>query len=475
MWQRRLEGFNSITGDEASSFYADPMFVDAPERPVGEHDQFDFRLRDHSPAIDAGGALTRTDGAGSGASVRLLDAGYFSDGMGVTPGDQIQIGGRSPVRITSIDYASNLITVDQSLSWNAGDAVVLAYNGAAPDLGAYECQGACPPAQPPVVDARVSSGLQALYTFNEGGGSTVHDVSGIGQPLDLTIEDAGAVTWADGALDLDSPAIITSAGAATKINAACRASDEVTVEAWIEPANITQDGPARIVTLSPDTKDRNLTLGQGLLFRDEVPEVFDVRLRTTQQSDNGEPSLSTLDGATTTGLTHLVYTREQSGTARIYVNDELQVRQVVGGDFSGWNESYPLTLANEPVGERPWLGKLHLVALYCRALSHDEIGQNYAFGLQTCYTLSTNADPSGSGSISADPAPNCGAGAYTAGTRVSLTAEPGPGRSFDHWSGDLSGSDNPVQPDHGRQPVGHRVLCSHRVHAGRGHLGRRRR
>ena len=444
MWQRRLEGLNSITGNEAASFYADPMFVDAPERPVGEHGQFDFRLRDHSPAIDAGGALTHTDGSGSGTTVRLLDARYFGDGMGVTPGDEIQIGGRSPVRITAIDYGGNQITVSQSLSWNAGDAVVLAYNGAAPDLGAYECQGACPPAQPPVVDARVSNGLQALYTFDEGGGSTVHDVSGVGQPLDLGIDDLGAVTWEDGALALDSPAIISSPGAATKINTACQASGELTVEAWIEPDNITQDGPARIVTLSPDTKSRNFTLGQGLLFRDEQPEVFDSRLRTTEQSDNGEPSLWTLDGATTTGLTHLVYTREQAGTARIYVNDELQVRQVVGGDLTGWDASYPLTLGNEPVGERPWLGKLHLVALYCRALSHDEIGQNYAFGLQTCHTLSTDADPPGSGSVSAGPTPNCGAGAYTAGTQVSLTAEPGPGRTFDRWSGDLSGSDNPA-------------------------------
>ena len=41
-------------------------------------------------------------------------------------------------RNMAIDYESNLITVDQSISWREGVGVSLAYRGSAPDIGAHE-------------------------------------------------------------------------------------------------------------------------------------------------------------------------------------------------------------------------------------------------------------------------------------------------------------------------------------------------
>ncbi len=61
----------------------------------------------------------------------------------------------------------------------------------------------------------------------------------------------------------------------------------------------------------------------------------------------------------------------------------------------------------------------------------------------TCYTLTTGVDPASSGSISANPQPNCGAGQYSEGTQVQLSAQAAAGYTFDHWSGSLSGSANP--------------------------------
>ena len=63
-----------------------------------------------------------------------------------------------------------------------------------------------------------------------------------------------------------------------------------------------------------------------------------------------------------------------------------------------------------------------------------------------CYTLSTSASPGGSGTVATNVAPNCtgDASKYVAGTQVQLTAIPANGYLFDHWSGDVLGSANPI-------------------------------
>src|SRR5262249_36881672 len=91
---------------------------------------------------------------------------------------------------------------------------------------------------------RVTRNLPALYPFNEGSGTVVHDTSGVGTALDLTIGSAGAVTWSTGSLQFNSATLAQSAGNATKVITAVQASNALTVEAWVTPANLTQTGPA---------------------------------------------------------------------------------------------------------------------------------------------------------------------------------------------------------------------------------------
>jgi hypothetical protein len=221
---------------------------------------------------------------------------------------------------------------------------------------------------------RVTEGLQLLYTFDEAGGTMVHDRSGVGVPVDLVVGSEAAVTWIPGGgLAVNSPTIITSPSPVTKLVDAAMASNEITIEAWVKPANITQDGPARIVSLSTDYHHRNFQLAQAA-------ELYDVRLRTTETTENGRPSLSTPFGSLTAELTHVVYTREESSMARIYVNSEFVVGRIVPGTFDTWDEQYRLALADELIGSRTWLGEYYLIAAYGRSLSAEEVGQNYRVG-----------------------------------------------------------------------------------------------
>ncbi len=227
-------------------------------------------------------------------------------------------------------------------------------------------------AQPPRSDA----GLLILYDFTEGSGQTIRDRSGSGVPLDLKIDKPDSVKWSEGTLTIKSSASIVSAQPAKKIIDAVKKSNEISIEAWLRPANDSQSGPARIISLSADTSGRNVTLGQE-------KNVYDVRLRATGSDKNGMPSTASPAKSLQSRLTHVVFTRDSAGTAIIYVDGKQVASKKVSGDFSNWDNGHRLTLANEITKDRPWLGELHLVAIYSRALSAKEAHQNFAVGVKS--------------------------------------------------------------------------------------------
>ena len=94
---------------------------------------------------------------------------------------------------------------------------------------------------------RIADGLLSLYEFEEGSGTSVADSSGVGTPIDLTVQNAANVTWVAGGIRVDTETTISSSAAAGKISNAVEASGEITVEAWITPANLTQTGLAIIL------------------------------------------------------------------------------------------------------------------------------------------------------------------------------------------------------------------------------------
>lgn len=229
--------------------------------------------------------------------------------------------------------------------------------------------------QPSSQSAGDDLGLIVLYTFEQVSGDRVRDQSGFGKPLDLKIEDPGRVKHQPGSLHLRRGTVLRSEGSAKKIVDAVKQSGELTIEAWLTPDDARQSGPARIVSLSNDPSHRNFTLGQE-------KDRWDVRLRTSLTNPNGIPSTqSPPHGLASKGKrAHVVCTRGAAGDLRIYLDGKMLIQRKVAGKLGSWDASYRLLLGNEQSGDRPWLGKLHRVALYQRSLTASEIKRHFLAG-----------------------------------------------------------------------------------------------
>lgn len=154
-------------------------------------------------------------------------------------------------------------------------------------------------------------GLVALYLFREGSGTLLNDSS----PNPMNLAGSGEFSWIQGGgIDITGSSLFVGDSEVNKVVEAVRASGEVTVEAWIQPANLLQSGPARIVTISRDSGSRNLTFGQAA-------DAYVVRCRREGTEDQGTPHIIA-EGVVTTELQHVVYAMDNRGAATIYVNGE---------------------------------------------------------------------------------------------------------------------------------------------------------
>lgn len=246
-----------------------------------------------------------------------------------------------------------------------------------------------------------------LYNFTAGSGDTVYDRSSIGSPLNLKILHPNNVLWGASSLTIQAETLISSTTPATKIINQCKTANEITMEVWVE--NQVQNdfvadvGPLRIVTLSKGANNTDFFLGQnydgnhfyqaGVKNRDNINfnnsgggDIRDEGIRVAEnvlKHDDANPAFQ-----------HVFVTRDKLGTTKIFVSDENEVpikrsTTNISGNFNNWNADSKLSLVNElnafndsglplvrgvmTAEDRPWRGKLHMVAVYCRALTEVEI------------------------------------------------------------------------------------------------------
>ena len=239
---------------------------------------------------------------------------------------------------------------------------------------------------------RYENSMVALYEFKSGtdcGDSitgacaTAYDTSGVaGSGLDLHL--SGNVKWMGGwGLNFAGGKAQATTAASAKLTQLIGQTGEYSIEAWVAPGNVVQED-MRIVSYSGGTMARNFNLGQTMYN-------YDFFNRSSATDGNGTPALSTPNAAQVLQATlqHVVATFDPVAGRKIYVNGVLKASldPAPGGTLNEWDDTFALVLGNEVSGTKNWMGVIRLVAIFNRALTLDQIKQNFDAGVGEKYFL----------------------------------------------------------------------------------------
>jgi cysteine-rich repeat protein len=242
----------------------------------------DFRLGAGSALIDAGAFLSTARSAGSGTALPVQDAAYFFDGYDIPgqAGDLIQLQGQTQTaRVVDIDYTANVLSLDRSLSWSAGQGVSLAYSGSAPDIGAFELVAGPPDTTPPAVSLTAP-----------GAGSTVSGSISVSASATDNVGVAGVQFKLDGA-NLGSEDVSAPYSVSWNTASAANGSHTLTAVARDAAGNIAVSAPVNV------TVNNAPAPGTGL----RAAYAFGEGSGATTADASGNGNTGTLSGTTWTG------------------------------------------------------------------------------------------------------------------------------------------------------------------------------
>jgi hypothetical protein len=234
---------------------------------------------------------------------------------------------------------------------------------------------------------RYDTNVIALYEFKTGSGTVAYDTSGVEPALNLTLSSGDMWVGGWGINIKAGQKAQGSTTASKKLADQIKASGEFTIEAWMAPADVVQED-AYAVSYSAGTMARNVTLAQRAY-------QYEAMTRTSETDANGMPTLLTLDKDrdAQAALQHVVVTYDPVNGRKIYVNGQFTGDvdpRGGGGSLSDWDDSFALVLGNETSSNRQWKGVMRLIAIHNRALTQEQIQQNFAAGVGERYFLLFN-------------------------------------------------------------------------------------
>ena len=232
---------------------------------------------------------------------------------------------------------------------------------------------------------RFEDNMIAKYEFKTGNGTTAFDTSGVEPALNLTL--SGTYNWVGGwGVQFMSGKAQGSTVASKKLHDLILSTGEYSIEAWVAPANVTQDNSARIITYSGGVSNRNFMLGQTLYD-------YDAYNRSTTTDAAGAPQVSTPDAdqSLQATLQHVVMTFDPSSGRKIFVNGkQTGAADTGGGLLTDWDDTFAFALGSEVNNSNRWAGTVRMVVIHNRVLTPEQIKQNYDVGVGEKYYLLFN-------------------------------------------------------------------------------------
>jgi hypothetical protein len=231
---------------------------------------------------------------------------------------------------------------------------------------------------------RAEPNLIAKWEFREGRGSTTADTSGVRPEVPLGL--SGDYSWLGGwGIRFSGGKAQGGVAGSSKLHKLITLSGEYSVEAWIAPANVSQED-AWIMGYAGGPDSRNMLLSQTLYN-------YEAYTRSTVTDDNnaGEPALSSSDDAELAQATlqHVVVTYDPVAGRKLYVNGIYSgdIDSSGGGLLNNWSEAYAVVLGNATGGTKPWNGTVRMVAIHNGALNAEQVAQNFDVGVGQKYYL----------------------------------------------------------------------------------------
>jgi hypothetical protein len=236
---------------------------------------------------------------------------------------------------------------------------------------------------------RHESNLVALWEFRTGSGNEAFDTSGIDPSITLQMQ--GSYQWLGGyGLDLTNGYAIANNFDSVKLKTFIEATGEYAIEAWVIPANVTQQN-ANIVGYSGGTT-RNFALAQEMYDYQMYNRIDDP----DPLSLNGEPFLTTGDSneeLLQSSLQHIVANYDPLLGRTVYINGDLVEDPAAPGVSIDpkapptsignvvWDDNFAFVVGADVAGINDWDGQVRMVAIHNRTLTPAQVQQNFDVGV----------------------------------------------------------------------------------------------
>ena len=231
--------------------------------------------------------------------------------------------------------------------------------------------------------ARYESAIVAKYMFETGTGNIAYDTSGVSPSADLTLNSG--VSWAGGwGLTFAAGGKAqASTSSSQKLATLIQGTGEYSFEAWVNPNNVAQK-EAYMMTYSGSDTTRNATLAQSTVS-------YEGRTRSSTTDTNGSPPLinAATENVAQAALQHVILTYDPVNGQQLYVNGQLTPDKdpAGGGSIANWDSTFALALGSEVTGKEQWTGTIKFAAVHSRALTAQQVLENFNAGVGQRYYL----------------------------------------------------------------------------------------